>query len=73
MIAIIKSKFNKQITNGLLFGCKQALIESKYNEDLIHQSKLLKYFDGEYNILEIKVVTMITKNNNGKILLALLS
>ena len=22
----------------------------KYNEDLIHQSKLLKYFDGEYNI-----------------------
>ena len=35
MIAIIKSKFNKQITNGLLFGCKQALIESKYNEDLI--------------------------------------
>ena len=31
MIAIIKSKFNKQITNGLLFGCKQALIESEGN------------------------------------------
>ena len=35
MIAIIKSKFNKDITNGLLFGCKKALIESKYQEDLL--------------------------------------
>ncbi len=26
----------------------------KYNEDLIHQSKLLKYFDGEYNISKIQ-------------------
>ena len=26
----------------------------KYNEDLIHQSKLLKYFDGEYNIPKIQ-------------------
>ena len=35
MIAIIKSKFNKDITNGLLFGCKKALIESKYEEALL--------------------------------------
>jgi len=26
----------------------------RYNEDLIHQSKLLKYFDGEYNISKIQ-------------------
>jgi len=26
----------------------------KYNEDLIHQSKLLKYFDGEYNMPKIQ-------------------
>ncbi len=26
----------------------------KYNEDLIHQSKLLKYFDGEYDISKVQ-------------------
>ena len=29
---------------------EKKLKKIKYNEDLIHQSKLLKYFDGEYNM-----------------------
>ena len=41
----------------------------KYNEDLIHQSKLLKYFDGGYNISKIQKdlnnhLKKIKKNKN---------
>ena len=33
---------------------EKKLKKIRYNEDLIHQSKLLKYFDGEYNISKIQ-------------------